>query len=128
MKRFIGPLMMMAGVWLSFSALAQQDYGWGESVPNAVKGSWVQQGYKCDDKKAEEIIFSDGGYRWRQPNGSWKYARGQFSKSNDGYNYYFLVNRTPASTNPDFQISVAGKSLSKYSLGNGETQRFDRCQ
>jgi hypothetical protein len=110
------------------SATAQQDYGWNEDVPKALKGTWMQQGYKCDDKKGELLIISDGGYRWRQPSGSFGYARGRFSKSVDGYSFYFLLNSTEStSTRPDFQISVAGNSLSKYSLGNGESRRYDRC-
>jgi len=107
-------------------ALAAQDYGWSNDAPDMITGNWMKLGYKCDDPKAELLIIADGGYRWRTPEGSFRYARGQYSKSQDGYSVYFLVSNS-ATSRPDFQISVSGNTLTKYSLGNGESQRYQKC-
>lgn len=131
MTRMLAIAAVVASAALSAAAtpaLAQQDYQWTNSVPDSLRGTWVVQGQKCDDENSRLAIFSDGGYRWRKARTDWGFARGKFSyDSDDAANVYFLLQRLVPNEEPDFQITVSGTEMRKYSFGSGETQRYDRC-
>jgi hypothetical protein len=104
-----------------------QETEWTGDVPKSLRGTWGVNG-RCDTDDAEVIIFSDGGYRWRKPDGSWGFARGYFSYSNDNaYRVLFKVRHLVPTPGYDAVLTVAGDSLRKTNLKSNSFQRYDRC-
>lgn len=120
-------VLTVVTAWVAWPAAAQ-NYDWTNDVPRSLEGTWVAEGQDCDDENSRLLIFSDGGYRWRKARTDWGFARGKYSYVHpDAYTVYFRVQRFVQQEQPDFQISVSGPRLSKYSLGSGRVQRYEKC-
>ncbi|MGC2855527.1 hypothetical protein ACM64Y_08630 [Novispirillum sp. DQ9] len=108
---------------------AAQTYSWTNDSPANLTGTWVEMGQRCEDENSQLVIFSDGGYRWRQSRTDWGFARGQFSYTGPTpYSVFFRVRRLVQHENPDFQIAVSGNEIRMYSFGSGRERRLEKCR
>lgn len=103
------------------------DYNWINDPPPELVGTWVLRGQSCEDQNSQVLIFSDGGYRWRQTRTEWGFARGRFSWDRGSPNTFFRVQRFVQQDDPDFQFIVTGPEMRKYTFGSGRVTRYDRC-
>lgn len=108
---------------------AAQQYNWTNETPSSLNGTWVEMGQKCEDDNSHLVIFSDGGYRWRKSRTDWGFARGKYSYYTAyASSVYFRLQRFIQQDEPDFQISVSGTEMKKYSYGSGRLVRYDKCR
>ena len=103
------------------------DYTWINDPPPGLVGTWVIRGQSCADENSQVLIFSDGGYRWRQTRTEWGFARGRFSWDRGSPNTFFRVQRFVQQDDPDFQFIVTGPEMRKYTFGSGKVTYYDRC-
>lgn len=109
------------------AGLAQQ-YDWVNEAPDALEGTWVIRGQRCADDNSQLVIFSSGGYRWRKTRTEWGFARGRYSYNPWGNTVYFRLRRLVQREQPDFQITVSGPEMRRYSYGSGETVFYEKCR
>ncbi|MGE4529412.1 MAG: hypothetical protein AB7D00_13685 [Rhodospirillaceae bacterium] len=122
-------LAVAAMIAAATPAEAQTTYDWTNDSPANLTGTWVEMGQRCEDDNSELVIFSDGGYRWRQSRTEWGFARGQFSYTGSNpYSILFRVRRINQHQNPDFQIAVSGSEVRMYSFGSGRERRLEKCR
>lgn len=117
----------MAAVLLAAGVSAARDYDWTNDVPPSLKGTWVVQGERCAADNSRLAIFSDGGYRWRKSRTDWGFARGKYSWTTGSNTIFFRVQRFVHRDQPDFQITVSGTEMRKYSLGSGQLVEYEKC-
>ncbi|WP_155976159.1 hypothetical protein [Novispirillum itersonii] len=103
------------------------DYTWVNEPPPGLVGTWVIRGQSCENENSQVLIFSDGGYRWRQTRTEWGFARGRFSWDRGSPNTFFRVQRFVQQDDPDFQFIVSGPEMRKYTFGSGKVTHYDRC-
>ncbi|WP_413205560.1 hypothetical protein [Rhodospirillum sp. A1_3_36] len=112
---------------LSPSAWAQ-DIDWTSDVPPTLKGTWSVNG-QCKGHGLELLIFSNGGYRWSKPDGSWGFARGSFAYSNPrSYRVLFKVRHLFPTPGYDSVLTVSGSTLRKTNLKSNTSRRYRKCQ
>lgn len=123
------PILAATALLAAPHVAAAQDSSWTNECPANLEGTWVEMGQRCEDDNSELVIFSDGGYRWRQSRTEWGFARGQFSYSGPNpYSLLFRVRRINQHQNPDFQIAVSGNEVRMYSFGSGRERRLEKCR
>lgn len=129
MRIFLAGLVSIAFGIISAAPAAAQQYNWTNDAPSSIKGKWVEMGEKCEDENSHLVIFSDGGYRWRKSRTDWGFARGKYSYGSiHASSIYFRLQRFLQKDDPDFQISVSGAELKKYSHGSSRLVRYEKCR
>ncbi|GEO80221.1 hypothetical protein [Pararhodospirillum oryzae] len=106
----------------------QEGYAWYDDPPESLNGSWAING-RCDVETAEMLIFSSGGYRWRKEDGSWGFARGQFSYGpGQAYRVLFKVRRLFSTEGYDAVLNVSGNTLRKTNIMTNSNRLYRRCE
>ncbi|WP_299443874.1 hypothetical protein [uncultured Rhodospira sp.] len=104
--------------------------GWTTDLPDQFKGTWVADGL-CDSDSAPLVLFSNGGYRWRDGPTNWGFARGHFRYDSPAtHRVFFRLSKlnSPHDGTADYVITVSGIELNKYNLKAGTSQSYEKCE
>lgn len=126
-NRLLIVLALAAGFTAAGGPVRAADYDWVNDVPAVLEGTWVIRDQRCEDENSQVLIFSAGGYRWRQARTEWGFARGRYAWTAGSPNIYFRVQRFVQQDEPDFQFIVTGPEMRKYTFGSGKVTHYDRC-
>jgi hypothetical protein len=124
---FLAVALLLASFVTSPPTARAQDIEWTGDVPQSLKGTWSVNG-QCKGHGIELLIFSNGGYRWSKPDGSWGFARGSFAYSNPrSYRVLFKVRHLFPTPGYDAVLTVSGSTLRKTNLKSNTSRRYRKC-
>ncbi len=107
--------------------LSGMDGDWVGDAPESIIGSWASNG-RCDSDDAMMLVFDNGGYRWRKPDGSWGFARGYYSYTSDtSYRVLFKVRHLDPTPGYEAIITVSGNTLRKTNVKSNTQETYERC-